>query len=33
MIKFLAIIGAILSGAIGLTIFAPQAVNAGIQFN
>jgi hypothetical protein len=33
MKKFLAIIGAIFSGAISLAIFVPHAAEAGIQFN
>jgi hypothetical protein len=33
MKKFLAIISAILSGAITLAIFAPNAANAGFSFN
>jgi hypothetical protein len=33
MKKFLAIISAIMTGALGLAVFAPRAVEAGIQFN
>jgi hypothetical protein len=33
MKRFLAIISAIVTGALGLATFAPHAVNAGIQFN